>query len=715
MSSGAGAIPPCWAPPASPVPTCIERGCRCGDRLPFVGARGTSSRPEVVGVLLVHGIGEQARGTTLITCAEPLLKWLQLRLAAIDCNPPVLRDVLLAPPLVADEARATIELPLPTPQEWRVVESWWAREFPAPKFGEVASWAIKVAVGLIAVDVRRLTRSPVEDRPVGTGAVQLQMYMELLGGFGSSLPWWAAAAAASVMLECVLLATVVASLLPIARVRKVVARVQIAISGSIGDSYVFDESSIRGAAIVGRVRRDLEHLSGEGVDRIVVVAHSQGAAIAHRALRSGPPGPPVSLITYGSGLAKLAIASRLAKNRLWWMPVAANVGGLLLALGVVFTWLHTNLIAGAAVPPLVAAALGLPSLFLFAGVRWETTSDEVSLRSDIEWKDIYADRDPVPAGPLTPTGAMPPANAMPTTIGIVNERAILSDHSSYWRNLDQFVSLVATAASGGASQLMAPGALVAGAARQRATRGDKLSRVRGAAFGAAVALVVLGSLTNTTPDANSWIVHRALEFLHRLPLGVHVPAKLTQKERWLAPWGARAAVVLAAWIAVALYRRIWRGGTLRHAEAWLQRSDFPDTDEPSTIADPSGAAAVPARPPTRAMPRRLELQIADALADADARANVVEPGPVDVVRELFNRERRAERLRPFLDSGAPLAELLRRALRHRMSDAQRVNTENALWLYDQHKGAKDPRAIVNPVRALMAAARKLKSDRHRAS
>lgn len=58
------------------------------------------------------------------------------------------------------------------------------------------------------------------------------------------------------------------------------------------------------ASIVGQVRRNMRWLARR-CKVIAVVAHSQGAALAHMALQGGFPGNMHLLFTFGSGLKKL--------------------------------------------------------------------------------------------------------------------------------------------------------------------------------------------------------------------------------------------------------------------------------------------------------------------------------------------------------------------------------------------------------------------------
>src|SRR5262249_22124237 len=83
-----------------------------------------------------------------------------------------------------------------------------------------------------------------------------------------------------------------------------IARFQLGLASSVGDSYVLVTRSIESAAIISRFARDLTWLENR-CQRVAVVAHSQGGAVACRALQMLSIGAPLRLVTFGSGLRKL--------------------------------------------------------------------------------------------------------------------------------------------------------------------------------------------------------------------------------------------------------------------------------------------------------------------------------------------------------------------------------------------------------------------------
>src|SRR5207248_3278939 len=101
----------------------------------------------------------------------------------------------------------------------------------------------------------------------------------------------------------------------------------------VGDSYAFLKRPIQRSAVTGQFHRDLRWVS-DRCDQMVIVAHSQGAAVAHLALRQGLPSKRneenCRLITFGSGLKKLEELAEIREKR--QSLGYATLGGLLAML-----------------------------------------------------------------------------------------------------------------------------------------------------------------------------------------------------------------------------------------------------------------------------------------------------------------------------------------------------------------------------------------------
>lgn len=128
--------------------------------------------------------------------------------------------------------------------------------------------------------------------------------------------------------------------LPWPPVQSAVAKIQLALASTIGDSYLLVTRPIEAAAIRTRLRRDLTWMEPR-CRRVAVVAHSQGAAIACQVLSDWPsqrlPHERL-LITFGSGLRKLEEIDaarrqgRVLQGAMWTVAGQCLTG---LALGLV--------------------------------------------------------------------------------------------------------------------------------------------------------------------------------------------------------------------------------------------------------------------------------------------------------------------------------------------------------------------------------------------
>ncbi|HEX9671058.1 MAG TPA: hypothetical protein VGC93_16440, partial [Thermoanaerobaculia bacterium] len=100
-------------------------------------------REAQVGILFVHGIGQQTPGETLIAFGEPLVNWVRRWLERR--NPgrfEILNSALSEPVLESGEpAHLLLQCEGSDPSvRWLLAESCWATEFRRPPFGRLAAW-----------------------------------------------------------------------------------------------------------------------------------------------------------------------------------------------------------------------------------------------------------------------------------------------------------------------------------------------------------------------------------------------------------------------------------------------------------------------------------------------------------------------------------------------------------------------------------------------
>ena len=472
-----------------------------------------------LGILFVHGIGTQPAGDTITRWGDVLVKTI-----TAASNGTVIATVERAGKDLEGgdgertEARVRLEHSGKA-DHWLLSEGWWAESFLAPTYFELVSWSLRALPWAL------------------TSHIAQRYWMAKSG----HTPKWFAATLALVklfvgllfapVLVLALVVVAVVGLLPIPAIRSALLSAQRVFTATVGDSLVFVESPVRAALIKTRILEGLEGLQ-QRCDRTVVVAHSQGAAVALEALggiagvNEPPDKQPDTLITFGAGTNPLSIlrtaemlpktivfdpvrqsmvASVLISTATTWLAVQVSrglpmlkvfeAGVLALLLGALSIALgfggvkvsgmlesrtprlakHGKRLsvlggAGVAILGMVAlyqqanpqqipfgsvAILGLAllllgrSIYMILSNNWEKILTTVRCPPGLSrWIDIYASLDPVPAGP--------------TLIGdprrieshqIWNEGSIVTDHTVYWHNLDEFVLRVVRACAKAAASV----------------------------------------------------------------------------------------------------------------------------------------------------------------------------------------------------------------------------------------------------------------------
>lgn len=436
------------------------------------------------GVLFVAGIEHQRPGSAIASFSAALYAWL------VDWNcgsrqslgtPPVLKEARLSPGAGEDDgpAHLTLEVPLglsdrTVDARWLLAESSWPALFTAPRFLELARWIWKVSTCLLVmqfvVPMRRHWNQahkgpdhivPWHGRLAHVAAALC--YLVLMGNAGML----------SVLLSMLLLALAVAAKLPIPQIDRAVRWTVVKISSVLGDSYVLAHCPVQFAAMRTKVAQDLRWLQ-RNCDRVAVVAHSQGAAIAHQVLKDGDydhrPDGLRAFITSGQGISKMHLLQLMDWNPryarvAWWSRALITFGlacaGLPALVLLTSHWLHAAVLRA-----LVALPFGIPLIMIVGGllivalgvmraIRALSAPVQRDLRLPAEcakftWTDYYASADPVSNGPLIngPAGESGPRIRLDSHLvappsrcnEIYNSGSLLTDHNGYLGNRDQFVS-----------------------------------------------------------------------------------------------------------------------------------------------------------------------------------------------------------------------------------------------------------------------------------
>jgi hypothetical protein len=336
----------------------------------------------VIGVLLVHGIGSSRQGDTVSQWGRAILRGLIRQGAEIEVERSSLRDANTS--ALAD---VRVEPQDGAPFRLLIAESWWAEEFSPPSFMSILWWSFRSLPWTIVSHFDERFRRTGNEFQGARGwhriVTPVNVVIELIWLFVGLL------LAPIVLVVLVLLA--ILRIVPYEPLQNGIRIVFQTIAVTIGDSYVFTENPIVQRAITDRVERDLKALK-QLATGLVVIAHSQGAAVAHRVLREHYHEDIAWLVTYGSGLRKLRELLRLqplgrAERRqqfkraqqLAWMSTLAAVSAafVMAAYGL---WPTTS---GA---EFVEMALALPFAIAGIGLAVRTVLDR-----------IFPDKLPAPA------------------------------------------------------------------------------------------------------------------------------------------------------------------------------------------------------------------------------------------------------------------------------------------------------------------------------
>lgn len=367
-----------------------------------------------VGVVLVHGIGEQKQGGTLRGFGEPTLKWMKRWLGpVIDDDPVRVTETVLKPGAgeTPPHTRATVKLNKDGSQvEILFAEAHWAGVFDPPSYSAVANWGFTFGPRLVGWYASEMPRALtyVATRARATDGKELGwrdgiQYVALLMRGLATLAFLGFV----LVLWLFILLTTVFAFVP--KLRDAVRSLQLLLANYLGDCHTLVESQLSFDAMSTNVEKTIEWVS-ERSDVVAVLAHSQGAAVTHRALMKGGSPDVELLVTFGAGIKPL-------------LGQRDHIRGFWSALGLLLKSFFASVKDDA---PLSVSdkQLALPGLH----------------EGRVRWLDVWATGDPVPVGPLS---LSPPAGI--TSIPVVNRWSPLSDHTGYFHNTDDFVARMAAA------------------------------------------------------------------------------------------------------------------------------------------------------------------------------------------------------------------------------------------------------------------------------
>jgi hypothetical protein len=445
------------------------RAYGAGDRGVWMSSSAGGDRAEF-GVLFVAGIGGQQPGSAVASLGAALFGWLFRWNECTELSSPVapvLDDTVLSSDAAGGDVPAHLMLAVPLQlssgprsARWLLAESAWATAHAPPRFLDLVRWIWKVSTCLLVLQfVIPMRRHWHQYRRDQSASVPLARRLDSLAASVCYVALMGVGAMASALLSGLLLALAVAALLPVPRIDTAVKWVVVRLSAILGDSYLLAHCPVQFAAMRARVEADLRWLQ-QRCDVVAVVAHSQGAAIAHQVLRdSGPDSGVRALITMGQGISKLHLLQRMD-----WSPAGHRaavrsrllvVTGLLLAglpaVGAIAERLGVRTLrvldALAVYPPQIVIGLVILACGVWYAVRTNGSQVDQSLAlpaagAGLIWSDYYASADPVSNGRIVPELADVNRQIM---LGELPARchqvylkgSLLSDHGGYLANQDQ--------------------------------------------------------------------------------------------------------------------------------------------------------------------------------------------------------------------------------------------------------------------------------------
>jgi hypothetical protein len=215
-----------------------------------------------------------------------------------------------------------------------VAESCWARSFRSPSAAGFARWLfgvlpLFVIMQLMASRLELFQKffRIMEDMPtVSLGVMTPRQDLNMMKKFAPILPGVVAYYAGFVARVSVIL--ILAALLPVVVVLGFLPFLRIVrqgVIGLLGDAYAALAEPAARAGMIAQINGDVDWCLRHA-DRLVVVAHSQGAMLAREALAERPRGDRVVLVGQGSGLGMLhglRVSARMRLPRFGWLLLGA--------------------------------------------------------------------------------------------------------------------------------------------------------------------------------------------------------------------------------------------------------------------------------------------------------------------------------------------------------------------------------------------------------
>ena len=399
--------------------------------------------PGTHGVIVTHGIGDNMKPGDILAdftnnLAEYLMESPSKDAQGCSVYPDIRREVDLS----AHTPSVTLHIKSPGGDEatWLCKEAFWGDAFPPPRASAVLWWLMRQnlrsqisfvwhGVSTDPPNQRTFKFNPLEqDKPEWEAPKRLSAKFQTKFALaGIVIP--VLAAFATFILFCIWILQWIPSFGPLDTFLKWVHKLDPFLSNSLGDVERYVEHGVWSANARARMENVIiDMLNGRygDVRDITIVAHSMGCVMTYDALAEGG--------TVADEIARLENQGK--SKKLTFVSVGSGINQ-------VFTMARRS-----------SSVFGRME-FRRSLAKEVTGYDSHAgrpLQEKFFWLDIFARRDPVPAGQLdmsiiNQAGIDPSAQFKFRRV--INKDSIMVDHTSYWANRDTVMPRIARAINGG--------------------------------------------------------------------------------------------------------------------------------------------------------------------------------------------------------------------------------------------------------------------------
>ncbi len=341
-------------------------------------------------------------------------------------------------------------------------ESCWTDQTYYPTNAELVEWVFKALPAFNLLHLNFLTKAFVESPKPSTLITTIDCLISLI-----MILLWPLSFVLVVIIQAVLVLFIPFSFIPITWVQRLTGSIFNGLMSTIGQSYALKNSDVRRNAIVRHVMSDLEWMVTT-CRKIVIISHSQGAEIARQVFDMQEWPNVKRWVTVGSGIVPLSMLEKDNLERRWMSDVyvvygLCTVGVIIYILnGLSASTVFTNLLNISSeifekLDVLTPLAKCIPyKILIISGCiyclfKFLTELGRLPLighypiyneavRENLH--NYYASSDPIRSVSPSEEQKNEPSPG-PKKIRIFNNRSIISDHTSYFENIEQFIAPVA--------------------------------------------------------------------------------------------------------------------------------------------------------------------------------------------------------------------------------------------------------------------------------